>query len=248
MLSISVVLPLYNGSRFIRPQIESVLGQLVSGDELIVVDDSSTDPSCEIVASYGSPYVHLVRNETNQGVRFTVQRGLEHAQNDIIFLCDQDDIWLPGKRAAFIAEFERDSGVSLVISDAEVIDEEGRLIARSFMNEYRGGFRGGVLQTIWRNSYLGCALAVRKSVLDRALPIPQGAPMHDMWLGVIAKLSGRVTYLSTPYLQYRRHASNYSPDRPQSWGRRLRWRWSLACAIANRMVTRKVSANPRPGP
>jgi hypothetical protein len=85
------------------------------------------------------------------------------ARNDIIFLCDQDDVWLPGKRDAFVAAFDADPLAQVVISDAEVIDGEGRVIEKSFM-ALRGGFAGSLAATLWRNRYMGCAMALRRRI------------------------------------------------------------------------------------
>jgi hypothetical protein len=158
------------------------------------------------------------------------------AKNEVIFLCDQDDVWLPGKRAAFVAAFEQDPLVSVVISDAEVIDAQGRVTAPSFMATRRG-FNGSVFATVWRNRYLGCAMAMRRSLLAAALPVPRQAPMHDMWFGAIGRMTGKVVYLPIPLLQYRRHTGNVSPSIRQSLPRMIRWRIALIFALGIRMLS-----------
>jgi hypothetical protein len=107
-------------------------------------------------------------------------------------------------------------------------------LSGSFMAD-RGGFDGSAIGTVWRNHYLGCAMAVRRTFLSRALPIPAHVPMHDMWLGALGAILGRVTYLPTPYLQYRRHDGNVTPTRSRASAlQMLRWRVALAGAIASR--------------
>ena len=229
----------YNGRKFLSEQVRSVLAQLNGGDELIIVDDASTDGAVASLDGLPAPNVRLFANSRNMGVLRTFERGLSLASHDIVFLCDQDDVWLPGKRAAFVEAFERDPAVCLVISDAEVIDEEGRPIAASFMAK-RGGFDGSLLGTLFRNRYLGCAMAVRGRVLALALPIPSRVPMHDMWLGVIGTAIGRVAYLPTAYLRYRRHDNNLAPDRSSSLVRLLRWRTSLLAMLVCRLVSSRL--------
>jgi glycosyltransferase involved in cell wall biosynthesis len=226
----------YNGRKFLSEQIQSVLSQLNGDDELIIVDDASTDGGIASLEALDAQNVRLFTNPRNMGALQTFERGLALARHGIVFLSDQDDIWLPGKRAAFVEAFEGDSAVCLVISDAEVIDEEGKVIAASFMAA-RGGFDGSLLGTLCRSRYLGCAMAVRRRVLDAALPIPRSVPMHDMWLGVIGTATGRVAYLPTPYLRYRRHGNNLSRDRSSSLVRLLRWRGSLLSMLACRLVS-----------
>lgn len=224
----------YNGKTYLAEQLRSVLAELHADDELIVVDDGSQDGTLELLDSLKSPAVRIVPNLTNAGVLATFERGLLLSSKEIIFLCDQDDVWLPGKRAAFVAAFERDPRTLVVVSDAQLIDASGRVTAPSFMAT-RGGFRSGLLSTLLRNRYLGCAMALRRELLFAALPIPRRVPMHDMWLGAIASILGRVHFISVPLIQYRRHGGNASPSRRQGWSRMLRWRLALLLALVGRL-------------
>lgn len=235
VIAVSVVMAAYNGRQFLPTQVASLLENLQPQDEVIVVDDGSVDGTYEWLLSLGDARLQLHRNTTNQGVRASFQRGLALATNDIIFLCDQDDEWLPGKRAAFVEAFARDAGCLVVVSDAQLIDAESHVFGESFMHT-RGGFRSGFWANFVRNRYLGCAMAVRRSLLAAALPIPNRAPMHDMWLGMLGCLLGRVTYLPQPWLRYRRHSSNVSPSSRQPWRRVLAWRLNLLCAVTIRLA------------
>ena len=232
--SVSVVMATYNGKPYLGEQLNSVLAELLPDDELIIVDDGSQDGTLELLDSLKSPAVRVVQNLTNVGVFATFERGLLMSRKEIIFLCDQDDVWLSGKRAAFVAAFERDPRTLVVVSDAQLIDASGSVTAPSFMAT-RGGFRGGILSTLVRNRYLGCAMALRRELLVAALPIPRSVPMHDMWLGALGSILGRVHYISAPLMQYRRHGGNVSPSRRQGWLRMLRWRLSLLLALAGRL-------------
>jgi len=235
-LSVSVVMATYNGRPYLAEQLQSVLAQLLPGDELIIVDDCSQDGTPELVEALKSAFVQVVRNPRNLGVLASFERGVLIATRDIIFLCDQDDVWLPGKRAAFVAVFEDDPGVLVVVSDAELIDARGSVTAPSFM-QLRGGFHGGFWSTMVRNRYLGCAMALRRELLAVALPIPPTVPMHDMWFGALASVVGRVHYIPKPLMQYRRHGSNASPARPQGWLRIVRWRVRLLKLLSFRLFT-----------
>lgn len=203
----SVVMATFNGERYLKDQISSILTQLEVGDELIVVDDASTDTTISIAQSFNADQMKIIRNEKNIGVVASFERGLMLARNDYIFLSDQDDIWMPGKRNAYIAEFERSPNITTVISDLIVIDADAKVISVSFM-EGKGGFKGGIFDTLWRNRYIGCSMAMKRTILDILLPFPKGLPMHDMWIGIVGKALGSVCYLSIPYMQYRRHGSN----------------------------------------
>jgi glycosyltransferase involved in cell wall biosynthesis len=236
---ISVVVAVYNGKKYLAQQLDSIFRQLQAEDELVIIDDCSTD---EAVAGYRFPStceVRVYRNDRNLGVKHSFQRGLSLARRELIFLSDQDDIWLPYKRDAFIREFARSDSVQVVLSDAEIIDAEGKLVDTSFMAR-RGGFGGGVLATLWKNRYLGCAMAIRRELLGVALPFPRCIPMHDMWIGVMGSAVGMVAYLPTPYLQYRRHSTNLTPQKSQrSWIRLLAWRAGLLAAVMGRLMTQR---------
>lgn len=231
---VSVVMATYNGERFLAAQVDSVLADLEAEDELIIVDDFSKDRTKDIIRSFSDARIRFILRESNQGVLRTFEEGLNSAKNNIIFLCDQDDIWVAGKRSAFQSTFEHNRQCLLVISDAQVIDAEDSVLALSFMAT-RGGFRGSVFDTLLKNRYLGCAIAIRSSLLKKALPIPDLVPMHDMWLGVIGSLTGQVHYLSTPYIKYRRHGGNLSPESSQSFSRMLKWRLALFYCIVKRL-------------
>lgn len=243
-VSVSVVMATYNGERYLTEQIDSVLAELQPGDELIVVDDASRDGTSGLLALVTYSSFRVVQNPSNIGVLRTFERGLMLARGDIVFLCDQDDIWLPGKRAAFVNAFAADAVTLVVVSDAQLIDASGVVFAPSFMAT-RGGFQGGLLSTLVRNRYLGCAMALRRDVFVAALPIPRFVPMHDMWLGAVACAAGQVCYLASPLLQYRRHGGNVSPSTRQGWLKMLRWRGELVLALVLRslrilMLRRKI--------
>ena len=230
----------YNGRKYLAAQVESVLSQLEAEDELVVVDDASSDGSASFIRELNSPRIRLYENPQNIGVQRTFERALRLARHDLIFLCDQDDIWLPGKKAAYVDAFDGDREVCVVISDAELIDSNGKVLSKSYMTTGRGGFDGSILGTLWRNRYLGCAMAVRSSLLPVALPIPNRAPMHDMWLGALGKMFGRIAYLSTPYQQYRRHGNNFSPMGSKSWTRMVYWRLAMLELLLRRKLAVKL--------
>ena len=231
---VSVVMAVYNGERFLAPQVESVLSQLRPHDELLIIDDASTDGSPRWLAQLDDARVRIVRQPGNAGVLKSFEAGLGSARHSLVFLCDQDDVWLPGKRDAVVAEFEHDPRVLIVVSDAEVIDAHDHVVAPSFMAT-RHGFKGRFRHTLVRNRYLGCAMAVRRELIDAALPIPVGVPMHDMWLGSLGSVLGQVRYIDRPLIRYRRHGGNLSPSQRQPWLRMVSWRWALLRAVVDRI-------------
>lgn len=235
---ISVVLPTFNGEAFLVEQLTSILRQIGTDDEVIVVDDASTDGTTALIEQIDDPRVRLFVSPANLGVVRTVERGLSLIRGNIVLMSDQDDIWLAGKVDAIKSAFAADPDLVLVMSDAQVIDSEKRVIEESFMRS-RGGFRASLAATLVRNRFLGCAMAMRSTLLRCALPIPPDVPMHDMWFGALASTVGRVGYIDRPLIQYRRHGSNVSPAKPQSLSKVISWRWRLA-----RNVWQRIRASP----
>jgi glycosyltransferase involved in cell wall biosynthesis len=240
--SVSVVMATCNGERWIESQLRSVLAQFRAGDEVVIVDDASTDATCDVIAALGDSRVRLARNPVNLGAFASFERALRDARAGVIFMSDQDDLWLPGKRDALVSALDSSDAALLALSDAQVIDADGVITHDSFMRT-RGGFKGGLLDTLAKNRFLGCAMAFRRELLAHVLPIPRGVPMHDMWIGALAACKGKVVYVDRPLMQYRRHGSNLSPSVPQSFARRLAWRVQLLRLVLMRLA-RGPSAVP----
>ena len=127
--TISIAMCTYNGARQLREQLDSIAAQSRCPDELVVCDDCSTDATRAILSEFSAsaPFpVRLHFNEQNLGSTKNFERAIDHCLGDLIALCDQDDVWLPGKLVALEAEFDRAPNVGLIFTDAEVIDEAGK--------------------------------------------------------------------------------------------------------------------------
>ena len=235
-LRVSVCMTSFNGERFVREQIESVLLQLREGDELVLTDDASTDGTRAVVEALRDPRLKAEWRLANAGLFATLTRSLSRATGDILFLCDQDDVWKPGKVEKVLDVFRQEPSVTLVLTDAEVIDAQGRHVADSYLHLPRGAGDGMArsLRSIVKNRYLGGAIAIRKSGLAVCLPIPPSVPMHDMWIGILNDLYGRTYYLPEPLLAYRRHDRNTTRPTRGSLKQILVWRYRLVRELLRR--------------
>lgn len=203
---ISVCVATYNASRYIREQINSVLIQLNADDEIVVSDDESSDDTLAILDSINDHRIKILSRNGNLGVIKNFERALYVAKGEVIFLCDQDDVWLPNKVSTCLNYL--DSNL-LVVTDCIVVDAELKCLHKSFFALRNS--RKGFIHNLYRNSYIGCCMAFKRELLSYALPIPSKVAMHDIWLGMVAEKYGRVTFLPTPLLLYRRHSENASP-------------------------------------
>lgn len=234
---ISVCLATYNGEAFIKEQIDSILHQLTDQDEIIISDDSSTDNTVNIIKSYDDERIKLYNNQSYKSPVFNFENALKHAKGDYIFLCDQDDIWLPDKVKTFISLFDK---YDLIVSDCKVVDENLNILEDSFFKSLKSG--KGFWRNFIKNRYLGCCMAFKKDVLEYTLPFPSKIAMHDIWIGLSVELNGRSFFLQEPLILYRRHGNNASFGGGKSkfsLRHKVEYRWYLLINLLKRKVQLK---------
>jgi glycosyltransferase involved in cell wall biosynthesis len=229
---VSVCLAAHNGARFIREQVESILSQLSLGDELIVVDDASSDDTVAILEGFRDARIRIIRQVPNCGVLKTFERALREAAGEVIFLCDQDDVWRGDKVAKTLEAFERTPGATLVLSNGDLIDSRGRSLEEALHASDRLPL--GVAANLVRNRYQGSTMAFRREILAAALPFPGGIPMHDSWIGIVNAVVGRAVYLPQKLVSYRRHGDNVTSRHHGTVYRMLAQRWGLLKALIGR--------------
>ena len=201
---ISVCIPTYNGEKFLKPQVDSVLSQLSQDDEIIVSDDGSSDNTIEILESYKDRRIKIFKN-SRKGVISNIENALQNSIGEYIFLCDQDDVWVENKVSIIMkAIVESD----LVISDCYVTDQNLNIIYESFYKQNNS--KNNKCLALLKNPYLGCCMAFKRKVLDAALPFPAKIPMHDIWIGNVAAFKFQVMFIPDKLIYYRRHGNNAS--------------------------------------
>lgn len=201
----------YNGAPFVRRQLESITQQLQPGDEIVVIDDASTDDTPDIIEQLADPRTRVIRRTANGGAANAFVDAITRATGEVIFLADQDDLWLPGKVDAVLERIA--AGNDVIVHDAVVVANGEVILPSMFASRHS---RAGVLKNIARNSYTGCCLAFRSAIVPDILPMPETTLFfHDNWLGVAAELCGhRVEFLRRPLIAYTRHEANLTRRRP----------------------------------
>lgn len=207
---------MYNGSRFIVEQLESILSQASADDEIIILDDRSSDESYAIVKAMEGRHANLkvLQNARNLGVVKTFEALLPLATKDVIFLSDQDDIWTEGRKAQMLKAMCGHGDVAVLANSCIYVD--GERVREFFANGHRPD-TSSIAGNFLKNNFIGCCMAFRREVLALALPFPGSISMHDWWLGSCAMATGRVVYCDRPALLYRRHSANLSPDTRRKW-------------------------------
>jgi len=203
---ISVCLPTYNGSKYILEQINSILIQLTEEDEIIVSDDCSTDNTLQLLRGLNDPRIKIFENPKFSSYVFNFENALMRAGGDIIFLSDQDDVWLPNKTKVMCDAL---NNFDLVLSDCYVVNLDLNIIHDSYF-KIRKTVKNKFFSLIGRSPYLGCCLAFNRKVLSKALPFPKSVNSHDIWIGNIAAFFYKIVIIDEKLLYYRRHNENTS--------------------------------------
>lgn len=208
---ISVCIATYNGQKYIRQQIGSILAQLGENDEIVISDDNSSDDTLEIISSLNDKRIKVFVNTGTHGVTGNFENAIKHASGKYIFLSDQDDVWLPNKRENFIQAF--DSGADVVLSDCYFTDSELN-IAKGKSKFELFGVHTDFLRTLIRCDWQGSCMAFRSRLRTKFLPIPKSKYiLHDIWIGITIGTKSRLSILHTPTMLYRRHDNTVTP-----WG------------------------------
>lgn len=204
-MNVSVAMATYNGEKFIEEQIDSILCQLGAQDELIVSDDGSSDATLEILKEYRKDKRVQVFANPRKGVVSNFENALKQCRNDLIFLSDQDDIWLSNK-VETVKEILLHSEKSLVLHNGLNFYEDTNAPKDILIKK----MRHGVVVNIMRSCYWGCCMAFRRELLHKALPFPPQLPTHDQWIGLVAEKAKDAVFLDQSLLLHRKHGNNVS--------------------------------------
>ena len=234
---VSVVLAIYNGIHYLKPQLDSILVQLSPADELLVMDDGSTDGSLQLIAAYAEkwPQIQLFEGQ-HCGVVQNFASGIEKARGKYIFLADQDDVWEAKKREAVCQILKNEKRPAAVLHDAVFMDADGNLLSNTLF-QWRQ-VRTGFIKNWMKNSYMGCCMAFNRELIPYILPFPRRLPMHDQWIGLMAERYGRVYLLRESMLRYRRHEQTVTKDHHSSLYRMLKWRMIVLFQYIKRSIRR----------
>ena len=217
-MTISVALCTYNGEKYIKEQLLSILQQETPVDEIIICDDGSSDNTIQIIDDIRENFSHVIHfyhNETSLGVCANFQKAVNLCSGDIIFLSDQDDIWYPNKTHATIEWFLNNPDKNAVFSNATLIDENGTYIPNGvlfdrigFRKEHRNIFNNGlgILLFMDNNRATGACMAIKKKY--DFLPYCSDSILHDEIIAALAIQDNSLGYIEQPLVKYRLHGNN----------------------------------------
>lgn len=218
---VSVVMATFNGAEFLGEQLDSLTAQTQLPDELVVVDDASTDGTQDLLRAFArtAPFpVHVVLQPYHVGTSPNFEEGIVRSTGDLIAICDQDDRWRPDKLAVMSNRMAKAPDVLMAFSDAVLIDSTGQQI---------GGSRwrvSGFSSRVWRELELdpfgpmlgrqlvsGCTSMFRRELVPAIVPVPAalhpalGDIMYDRWISLVAAALGPVMTVPERLIEYRIH-------------------------------------------
>ena len=209
--SISVCMATFNGEAFITEQVLSILEQLKPSDELIVIDDCSSDNTVAIIRNIGDPRIVIVVNDSNQREVRSFSRAISLACNDIIFLADQDDVWMAGRVHLMIKKLI-ESGADVLCSNFTWTDAAGAPLDVSFDGVTAANsahhLRNIIDIFIGKTNYFGCVMAFRRNIAPIIAPIPSFVESHDLWIALASNLAKSNVHIDEATLLKRKHGSN----------------------------------------
>ncbi|MCX2746520.1 glycosyltransferase family 2 protein [Arthrobacter sp. MI7-26] len=230
----SVCMATYKGARYVGEQLESILTQLGTADELVIVDDASPDDTVKKITAFDDPRIRLIRADSNQGYVRSFQQAALASRGEFIFLADQDDVWIPGRLERMLSALQ---STAVVASNFDVLGGGPRpAIPRLRAADGRRSIANlfGIL--IGYRAYYGCGMAFRRELLGAFAPAPSYLrESHDLWLAIIGNMAGSIAHLDDPTLLRRIHDENATPKG---------WR-SLATIVAARVVLLRLMVEAR---
>ena len=229
---ISVCIGTFNGERYIKRQLDSVLSEIGMEDEVVISDDSSTDNTVELVRSYHDQRIKIFEHQDFHSPIYNFENAIKKANGDYIFLADQDDRWLDGRVSRAMEMHE--AGCNLVLCNSINVYGESHSL-RCSVNPIKDTWN-----TIIMSPFVGCMMSFDRKVLNLALPFPKAIAMHDMWIGLLAQRNLKCGYIEEPLVEYNRHDESYIAKHHFSIYAKLKYRWFMYWQVKQREKEREL--------
>lgn len=222
----SITMPVYNGEKYIREQIDSILDMLGQQDELVISYDISTDATLDIISEYSKwdARIKVVQNTKPRGVWNNSNNAIKHARGKYILFSDQDDVWLDNKVDYMVGIME-ETGAAMAMHDGYVCDAELRILPSSMFVRTIACNSG--IRNFIKNSYTGCCMIVCTDILRMILKAPYMPDAGDQLVGIACGMFGKVVLVNNCFIKHRLHENNLTPKYKRSLRVKLRARFGL---------------------
>ncbi len=214
---ISVCMATYNGEKYIKEQLLSILPQLGEDDEIIISDDGSNDKTLEVIKSLSDKRIHVYVHGKDKALEkkylssfyfssYNFENAINKANGDVVYLSDQDDVWSKERIKRTLPYLEDND---FLMCNYAIIDADGKVVNEKFLKANPIG--NSLIWNLWKIPFRGCCMAFRKDVLAKALPFPRNCINHDIWIGLLLAHEGyKCKFVDEPLHFYRDHTTNVS--------------------------------------
>ncbi len=212
---VSIALCTYNGAKFIRKQLDSILDQTHKNLEIVLVDDCSTDDTCEIISEYAKidERIRCYKNEVNQGYNKNFEKAISLTTGDYVAISDQDDIWLPHKITSLLNCI---GDKWLIFSNSYYIDEEDKKIKDGKALVMGLELTSSNYKSLLLTNYVtGHTTLFKREFINYFLPFPEKG-FYDWWMGFVALYHQKILFLNQPLTKYRIHEDSVIQKRNNS--------------------------------
>lgn len=217
---IGIVIATYNGERYVKEQIESILNQTVQPNQIVISDGGSSDNTvsiCESMLENSGIDYNILISDIRLSIRDNFQKGLVNCDSDIIFFADQDDVWNKNKLEIMLKCFS-DENVCMVFTNASIVDENLKDVNKCLWTSIGYKYTEGIfvykkLSTEYMNMIFkhnivtGMCMAITKELKNFSIPFSENS-IHDVWIAFLAIFYGDVVAISDKCVRYRQHGNN----------------------------------------
>lgn len=214
---ISVCIATFNGEKYIKDQLLSILSQLSDEDEVIISDDGSKDKTLDIVNGLSDRRIHIYKHEKKQSLNnkylsafyfssYNFENAISKAKGDVVYLADQDDIWSADRIKRTLPYFNK---YDFLMCNYAIIDACGNVVNKKYLHSNPIG--GNLIWNLWKIPFRGCCMAFKRDVLAKTVPFPRNCINHDIWIGLLLTHKGyKCKFVDEPLHFYRDHTTNVS--------------------------------------
>lgn len=205
---VSIALATYNGERFLGEQLDSLLTQTYSNFEIVISDDASTDSTHKILDEYQKKdkRIKWTVNPNPNGFIKNFEHAISLCKGEVIFLCDQDDVWYENKIAEHVKIY-KDKNIKWVYNEVRLIDTDGAGIGCLSDKIHNYYTPKKLLHYTWGSCTLGCATSYRSDLIWGIWPADKYAPGHDSWIQ-LAIFPAKSFHIRKVLQDYRQHENN----------------------------------------
>ncbi|WP_318582283.1 glycosyltransferase [Bacillus paranthracis] len=208
---ISIIMATYNGSHYLKEQLESIANQTIKPEEIVIVDDCSADNTIEIIENFKRNNkdfsIKLILNEKNMGPAISFAKGVLESKGDFIFFCDQDDIWFENKIEEVLTIFKNNPKIKMLCTGYHLYDDKNKKVIKDSRNSGEV-FEISLSKVLKGNISPGCTVAFSGMYRDKAKLINERIFIHDWFYSIISAVDSGLYYYCKPLIYYRIHSNN----------------------------------------